>query len=87
MAENYITIVEAAKRMNLNKATIYKWMHVLSIKPHVFKGLSKQSYITEAELEHIKEAMEKPWTVEQKPGEAPSPTVASFSLASHLSER
>jgi excisionase family DNA binding protein len=67
--QEYVTLDEAAEKIGINRATVYRWVQRLNIKTHRFIG-SRRTWLAAADLTRIKDAHEKPWLAGEKPEEA-----------------
>lgn len=57
----YLTFEEASVYLGKKRATVYLYVRDLGIKTHKFKR-DKRAYISQADVQRIREAIEKPWT-------------------------
>lgn len=62
--KNYYSIDEAAQLLNLNRATLYKWIDTLKIQKYRF-SISKKTFLAANDVERLKDAKEQPWLVEK----------------------
>ena len=65
MANEYMTLAEAAKVIGITRPTVHHYIKKLNIKTHKYE-MNKNSYMAVADVERIKAVREKPWTVEDE---------------------
>ena len=62
--KEYLTFEEAAEYIgNIKRSSLYNYVKVLKITPRKFP-LDRHTYLAIADVKRIKEAREKPWTVD-----------------------
>lgn len=73
--KEYLTLAEVSKYVGLKRTTLYYYISGLNIKTHKFK-FDNRTYMSITDAKRIKEAKEKPWTMEEKkpPAEEAKPT-------------
>lgn len=67
--KEYLTVEETAEYLGFNRTTLYKYIKALGIKTVKFR-LDRRTYLSQADVERIREAKEKPWLLgidEDKP--------------------
>lgn len=62
--KEYYSIDEAAKMLEINRGTLYKWADRLDIQRWKF-STGKKVYFAAGDVEKLREVKEKPWLVEQ----------------------
>lgn len=62
--EEYITLDDAAKEVEMKKGSLYYYLRELGIKTHKFP-LNKHAYIARTDVERIVEAKKSPWKINQ----------------------
>ncbi len=61
--KEFMTLEEAATYVGKKRASVYNYIKDLNIKTHKF-GRDRHAYIALADVKRIKEAIEKPWTID-----------------------
>lgn len=68
--KEFVTLQEAAAYTGIKRATIYRYLEDLGIKPQKF-GRDRHAYISLVEAERLKEYKETPWKVKRQQAELP----------------
>ena len=58
--KEYMNLDEAAEILGIKRATLYKYMDKLEMKPVKFK-LDRRTYLSQEQVKRLKEILEKPW--------------------------
>jgi AcrR family transcriptional regulator len=63
--KEYMTLTEVAAYVGIKRTSLYYYISGLEIKTHKFK-FDNRAYMSVVDAERIKEAKERPWTMEEK---------------------
>jgi len=63
--KEYMTLAEVAAYVGIKRSSLYYYIKGFGIKTHRFR-FDNRAYMSVVDANRIKEAKEKPWTMEEK---------------------